>query len=251
MKFITLQGINRNVGTSSICASLCYCLSELDKKVLCVDADLMSKASSICALFGLDAQKSGWLDLAFGSDMSAEDDNYKIFCYQGNCYFLPKGDALSENFDPVKAAYSLFARTEKLKSLDYVLIDGGMRSQILTAELAKKSDIAITLVECTAASLLEVNSISVADNEFLLINRMIQSSSAMDQVQILYRNSSLKDCFFKDSIPFDESMIASGLNQMPLNRYLPISSPSSTIERIAFDIVAMCKNEEQSKSNRS
>ncbi|MGN0916464.1 MAG: cellulose synthase operon protein YhjQ/BcsQ [Succinivibrio sp.] len=250
MKFITLQGINRNVGTSSICATLSYCLSGLDKKVLCVDADMMSKASSISALFGLDAPKASWLDQSSRSDNSAGDDNYKIYCYQGNCYFLPKGEALTADFDPVQIADSLFARIEKLKSLDYVLIDGGMRSLGLTTELAKKSDIAITLVECTAASLLDVNSISVSDNEFLLINKMIQSSSAMDQVQILYRNSSLKDCFFKDCIPFDESVIASGLNQMPLNRYLPISSPSSTIERIAFDIVAMCKSDEQSKTDR-
>ena len=62
MKIVLVQGINGNVGTSSVSAALAHSCTLIDKKSLVVDANLKKAEPQLATFFNLEKDSFGWSD---------------------------------------------------------------------------------------------------------------------------------------------------------------------------------------------
>ena len=245
MKTILIQGINANVGASTIASAITYQLSELGKTAVLIDANTNQQANSVSLLLGVSPEKqnTGWIN-----DLTKNSSNLStlsgcFYKYENNSFCIPLGsiDALDREYLP-ELADNLLALLFKQKNIDYLIIDAGERNNHLAAHLSSSSDIIFTVVEADGNCVQRLNSIQPAYNEFFIINKLNSYSQASLDIQSLLLNSKLKQSFIKTAIPFDESVVSSYMNLMPFNRFLKISSASLQLEKIIMELFIMCRD---------
>ena len=98
MKTILIQGINANVGASTIASAITYQLSELGKTAVLIDANTNQQANSVSLLLGVSPEKqnTGWIN-----DLTKKSSNQSslsgcFYKYENNSFCIPLGsiDAL-------------------------------------------------------------------------------------------------------------------------------------------------------------
>ena len=93
MKTILIQGINANVGTSTIASAITYQLSELGKTAVLVDANINQQENSVSLLLGVAPEKQnlGWVNnLTENSSNSSAVDGC-FYHYENNSFCIPLG----------------------------------------------------------------------------------------------------------------------------------------------------------------
>lgn len=240
MKFITLQGLNKAVGTSSIAASAAFALAKLGKPALLVDADCFSDAGCVGNLFGVPKQDRGWPEALLGGLGLANTPDSSIFYkYAPGCFYLA-GGAVPADADCNAFAADLFEELSALKALEYVIVDAGFRQTAQAKAFAAAADLVITVLVCDGGTIFKLGESEIADNEFLLVNKLMASSRVERDVLELLRGSDCGRHFLKSSIAFDEVMMEALMQQQPVNRFLPVSSPAADIEKTVFEIMRLC-----------
>lgn len=240
MKVITLQGLNKAVGTSSVAAALTYTFSKLSKSALLIDADVFSDAGCVGNLFGVPKQDYGWPEaLMNGLGLVNTQEHNVFYQYCQDCFYLA-GGAVPSQADSDALISELFSELSKLKSLEYVVMDAGFRRTKQAQAIARRSDLVITVLACDGGSIYKLGESSIADNEFLLVNRLMASSRVERDVLELLRGSDCGRNFLKNTIAYDEVMMEAMMQQQTINRFLPVSSPAADIEKTAFEIMRLC-----------
>lgn len=240
MKLITLQGINKGVGTSSIAAAVAYTLARLGKPTLAVDGDCFSDAGCLGNFFGIPKQERGWPQgMMDGMGLANTADMNVLYRYADNCFYLA-GGAVPRNTECSKVVGDLLGELDTLAKLDYVIVDAGFRQTAQAQAFAARSDLALTVMACDGGSLYKLSDSEIADNEFLLINKLMTSSRVERDVQEMLRGSEWARHFIKNGIAFDEVMMESLMQQQPISRFLPVSSPAADIEKTVFELIRLC-----------
>lgn len=239
-----MQGLNHNVGTSSIAASITYSLAKLGKTTVCIDANTDAMGNSISNLFGIEECKSGWLNAMENGSSLVNDFNEApvFFQYEEKAFFVSLGK-LDENVDSLRAntlISPLLDQLSKYDQIDYLVIDAGIKGNPLAKAFCSHANIVLTILFPDGNCLLRLNSSNIEENEYLVINALIKKSATMNDVNLLLQNSAYKSSFLRHSISFDESVMSAYMRQMPVSRFLQISVASLDIEKILIDIMLIC-----------
>ncbi len=237
MFFICLQGLSGFAGTSSVAAALGYSLSKNGYRTLCIDGYhdyLKNRSSTTDLLFNLETATEGWFEMVKGRCSTP-----KLLKYEDRCYYLPfgqKGDIYNPQLS-LEYVQGLFEHCRSLKKLDYVIIDGGIRGSEFAKAAARLSDLAISLMLAEGNSLSIYDSAVINSNEYLTFNKFVLKSTVMNDIELLVRNSPYAHRFLNSTISYDEIVMQSFLQQMPVTRYLPVCAASNAIERLMFEII--------------
>lgn len=253
MKTILIQGINANVGSSTIASAITYQLSELGKTTVLIDANINQQANSVSLLLGVSPEKqnTGWINNLTKNSSEQSSLSECFYKYENNSFCIPLGsiDALGRESLP-ELADKLLALLCTQKNIDYLIIDAGIKNSPLAAHISSSSDIVFTVVEADGNCVQRLNSIQPAYNEFFIINKLNSYSQASLDIQSLLLNSKFRQSFIKTAIPFDESVVSSYMNLMPFNRFLKISSASLQLEKIIMELFIMCKDIDMTKDQK-
>lgn len=257
MKTILIQGINANVGTSTIASAITYQLSELGKTAVLVDANINQQENSVSLLLGVAPEKQilGWVNnLTENSSNSSAVDGC-FYHYENNSFCIPLGSLEILERERVREslpqlADKLLAFLNSQENIDYLIIDAGIKNNLLAKHLSSLSDIIFTVLEADGNCVQRLNSSNTAYNEFFIINKLNNYSQSSLDIQSLLLNSKLKQSFIKTAIPFDESVVSSYMNLMPFNRFLKISSASLQLEKIIMELFIMCKDIDKIKDQK-
>ena len=212
MKIILLQGLNHNIGVSSICSAFCYSLSQVGKHTVCVDGNQDALGNSISHLFGLDQRNYGWVEaIDQGTTLSNEFNKFPVFYkYDDRCYFIPLGDSTKLR-DQSMAQYFASKLLEHLKEyskIDFVVIDGGIKGSNLASAFQFLSDLTLTVISVDGNSMLRLDSTQMKKNEYLLINRFNKFIASSSDIILQINQHKYRDLFMKSLVSFDENMIS-------------------------------------------
>ena len=255
MKTILIQGINANVGTSTIASAITYQLSELGKTAVLIDANMNQQANSVSLLLGVapEKQNTGWINnLTENSSNSSAVDGC-FYHYENNSFCIPLGslEILERKRESLPhLADKLLSFLNSQENIDYLIIDAGIKNNPLAKHLSSLSDIMFTVLEADGNCVQRLNSSKTSYNEFFIINKLNNYSQSSLDVQSLLLNSKLKQSFIKTAIPFDESVVSAYMNLMPFNRFLKISSASLQLEKIIMELFIMCKDIDKIKDQK-
>ncbi len=244
MYFICLQGLSSFAGTSSVAAALGYSLSKNGFRTLCIDGYhdyLKNRSSTTDLLFNLEDSNEGWFEVIKGTRTAP-----KLMKYEDRCYYLPfgqKGDVYNPELSD-EYVQGLFSLCRSLTKLDYVIIDAGVRSSLFARAAARHSDLALSLMTAEGNCLSIYDNAVINSNEYLVFNKFILKSTVMNDIELLVRNSPYAGRFLSSTISYDEIVMQSFLQQMPVTRYLPVCAASNAIERLMFEIIYICNHPE-------
>lgn len=250
MKLIVMQGLNHNVGTSSVAAAITYSIAKLGKTTVCIDANTDAMGNSISNLFGLEECKSGWLNaMENGSSLINDFNEAPVFYqYEEKAFFVSLGK-LDEKVDSLRAnslISPLLDQLSKYEQIDYLIVDAGIKGNTLAKAFCSHADMVLTVLFPDGNCLLRLNSSNVEENEYLVVNALIKKSTIMNDVNLLLQSSAYKSSFLRHSISFDESVMNAYMRQMPVSRFLQISVATLDIEKILIDIMLICQDCENS-----
>ena len=236
MNVVLLQGINHGVGTSSIGAAISWALGVHNYTTLFVNAADENCQYCTDALMGIKSDNSsikGWTDY-----ISKENVNQDLNLYQcaDKCFYLPYGTGHGSVTakDSVK---SIIHRISELNKLDFVIVDGGVRSSTMAKAFCSFCDLCISVTLADANCMLRLNETTPYDHEYFLINRFMMKSTVMNSIELLLRKSPLGKNFFNYVIQYDESMNRAFMEMMPVTRFLPIASSAKNIEKLMVDLI--------------
>lgn len=247
MYWICIQGLTGFIGTSSIFSALGYSFAKNGWNSLCVDGYhdyLANRSSSTNVLYNLENNTKGWFD-----NLCSKNSELNILKFTDKCYFLPFGNS-AELYDKKKTSEYISQLKQKLSQyskLDYVIVDAGVKNSVFASAIAKESDVIITVMEAEGNCISIFEEQDIKGNEYLVLNKFVLNSSVMNEVEMMIRNSDYGKNFLKTTIKYDESVMQSFLQQMPVTRYMPISVASNDIEKLMFDIVFISTNTDESE----
>lgn len=247
MYWICLQGLTGFIGTSSIGSALSYSFAKNGWNTLCVDGYhdyLANRSSSTNILYNLESNTKGWFD-----NLCSQDSDLNLLKFSDKCYYLPFGNS-TKHYDEKKASEYISQLKNKISQyskLDYVIVDAGVKNSAFAAAIEQESDVIITVMEAEGNCISIFEEQDIKDNEYLVLNKFVLTSTVMNDVEMMIRNSDYGKNFLKTTIKYDESVMQSFLHQMPVTRYMPISVASNDIEKLMFDIVFISSNTDESE----
>lgn len=250
MKIVLVQGINGNVGTSSVSAALAHSCTLIDKKSLVVDANLKKAEPQLATFFNLEKDSFGWSDALLQQTFDKNAPSF-VYHYENQCYLMPLGKAQDLDLSKSNAiADKLIFKLKQLQKLDYIFIDGGIRGNELGCSLTDKVDLVLSLLKPDGNSAFRLNYMDpLLEHEFLLINDFNLKSKLNYDLKDLYQVSPFKAQLLKSTITYDECMLQSLIRQMPITKYLPISASSLDIQKLLFELILILDGEKAQSDN--
>ena len=237
MKIIVFQGLHNGVGTSSVCSATAYDLSKLGHCVLCIDSDFLHLHSVLECMFNIDHQGDGWIQMAMAGKFIASYPLYTI----DTCNFIPRGTRVFCAKEPLtQIIQNGISAFKELKRVDFVLIDAGVRGSLTSQCLTSLADFVLTVVCPDTHSLINLDECVPADNECLVLNKILCSSNVMREVCMMLNNSALSEHLLKEDITFNEMVMKSLLMRQPFTRYVPQCRSSADIRQLSFKLIDMC-----------
>ena len=180
----------------------------------------------------------GWLDTVHRTKDAAET-SFSLLKASENCYYLPQGKSRDRVTE--KDARILIGNLAKLSKPDYAVVDAGIRGTPSAMEFAQQSSMTVTVIECESNCLFRLNQTKLLQGEYLLINRFMMKSEVMKDIELILRKSSFGDSVLRYTVQYDECMIRSFMQMMPVTRFLPISSAARSIEKLMIDVLTICE----------
>ncbi len=237
MKIIVFQGLQNGVGTSSICSATAYDLSKLGHCVLCLDADFLHMHSVLDCIFNIDHKGDGWIQMAMEGKSVVSYPLYLV----DDCNFIPRGQRVFCAKEPLAAIIqNAISAIKQLERVDFVLIDAGVCGSSTSQCLQTLADLVITVVCPDTSSLISLDECVLSDNEFIVLNKLLNASNVMRDVCMMLHHSALSEHVLKERIAFDEMVMKSLLKRQPFTRYVPQCSSSSDIRKLSFRLIEMC-----------
>ena len=237
MKIIVLQGINHNVGVSTIASALTYSMGALGKNTVCVDANAQAMGNSLEKLFGIDSTLTyGWSNAVDRGTTLINDFNSSpvFFRYEENSFFIPLGNesSVADSLSADSLVRALLEQLSRYSKINYVIIDVGIKGNILADLFCAEADIVLTVINPDGNSLQRIRAAEFMDREYFLLNKTDPDFSSYIDFCLKISNSKLKDKVLKNRITFEENVLFSNLKMMPITRFLNHSQTGMEIEKL-------------------